>query len=223
MNQEEKKEFAGKLTVAGMIVMILRVISVFVPSVKMPGYSLVVGITLFYIVEMLEKTPVNESGLRFNTVISDLKKPGVIIWVLLPVVSAVLSVVLGKLLFDNRFIEHVLGRTSSILSFDQILILFGQLVVGAFGEEIAFRGFFVGKGMKIFPYRLCALVSSLIFALAHYEAGNIAVVIYDLIGIFIDSLIYATIYRKTGNCLISIIAHLLCNVTGLIIMFAFFM
>ena len=223
MNQEEKKEFAGKLTVAGMIVMILRVISVFVPSVKMPGYSLVVGITLFFIVEMLEKTPVNESGLRFNTVISDLKIPGVIIWVLLPVVSAVLSVVLGKLLFDNRFVEHVLGRTSSILSFDQILILFGQLVVGAFGEEIAFRGFFVGKGMKIFPYRLCALVSSLIFALAHYEAGNIAVVIYDLIGIFIDSLIYATIYRKTGNCLISIIAHLLCNVTGLIIMFAFFM
>ena len=210
------------LTVAGMAAMILFVATKAMPSVNIEGYSILAGIAFFFIIEVMEKTPEKESGLRFTTVLSDLKKPGVILWVLLPVVSAAGSILLGKLLFDEQYISHVLGRTENLLSFDQVLKLIVQLVIGAFGEEIAFRGFFVGKGMKVFPYRLCALVSSLIFALAHFASGNTGVVIYDLAGIFIDALIYATIYKKTGNCVISTIAHFLCNIVGLIISFAFF-
>ena len=220
MNKTEKGRI---LTIIGMVLMILFVATKLIPTLNIEGYSIIAGIAFFFIVEIIEKTPEAQSGLRFTTILSDLKKPGVIIWVLLPVASSVLSILLGKLLFDNRFVEHVLGRTSSLLSFDQMLKLIGQLIIGAFGEEIAFRGFFVGKGMKIFPYWPCAVVSSLIFAAAHYAIGNISVVIYDLVGIFIDALIYATIYRKTGNCVISTIAHFLCNAVGLIITFAFFM
>ena len=95
------------------------------------------------------------------------------------------------------------------------------MVLPALGEEISFRGFFVGKGMKLFPYWLCAVVSSAVFAAAHIAVGNVGVVVFDIVGIFIDGLIYATIFKKTENCLISTIAHLLCNASGFAFVFLF--
>lgn len=95
------------------------------------------------------------------------------------------------------------------------------MVLLALGEEISFRGFFVGKGMKLFPYWLCAVVSSAVFAAAHIAVGNVGVVVFDIVGIFIDGLIYATIFKKTENCLISTIAHLLCNASGFAFVFLF--
>ena len=91
---------------------------------------------------------------------------------------------------------------------------------GPITEEIAFRGFFVGKGMKLFPFWLCALVSSAVFAAGHYYPGDAAVVAFDLLFVFIDSVIFSVIYRKTGNCVISATAHLLANTVGLILLFA---
>lgn len=77
--------------------------------------------------------------------------------------------------------------------------------------------------MKLFPYWLCAVVSSAVFAVAHLAVGDFGVVVFDIVGIFIDGLIYATIviFKKTGNCLISTIAHILCNVSGLAFVFLF--
>ena len=75
--------------------------------------------------------------------------------------------------------------------------------------------------MKLFPYWLCVVVSSAIFALAHLAAGNIGILVFDIVGIFIDGLIYATIFKKTGNCVISTVAHILCNVSGFAFVFLF--
>ncbi|MBR0137444.1 MAG: CPBP family intramembrane metalloprotease [Erysipelotrichaceae bacterium] len=220
---EKRKETGRLLTFIGMIAMIGFVATKAIPTINIEGYSILAGVAFFFIVEIVEKTPEADSGLRFTTVLSDLKKPGVILWVLLPAVSAIVSILLGKLLFDDQFVSHVLGRTDSLLSFDKILLLIGELIIGALGEEIAFRGFFIGKGEKLLPFWACAVLSSLIFSAAHYATGNTAVVLYDLAGIFIDALIYAMIYKKTGNCLISTIGHFLCNVTGLVVAFAFFL
>ena len=41
-----------------------------------------------------------------------------------------------------------------------------------------------------------------------------AIVAWDLGGIFIDAILYAILYRKTGNCLISFIPHFLNNMIG---------
>ena len=122
-------------------------------------------------------------------------------------------------IFGNQYVSHVLGRTSSILSFDKIPLLIVQMTFAAWGEEIAFRGFFIGKGMKLFPYWFCAVVSSAVFAIAHISVGNLGVVVFDIVGIFIDGLIYATIFKKTENCLISTIAHIFCNVSGFAFVF----
>lgn len=203
------------VTVVGLMIMGLLTVTKVVPSSQIAGYSVFVGIAFFFIAEAVAKTPDAESGLRFKTVPGDIQKPGVLFWMLLPIASAILTLIAGNLIFSRDFVAHVMGRTSSLLSFNQIPLLIGQVILAALGEEIAFRGFFVGKAMKIYPFWLCAVVSSVVFAAGHIAVGRVGLVVYDIATIFIDSIIYAIVYQKSGNCLISTISHILCNAVGI--------
>lgn len=224
----KKQQITGKnkksaiLTLTGIIIMILLTLTKITPSLTIAGYSIFVGIAFFFITETVAKTRGSESGLRFNTIAADLKKPGVILWVLLPGVSGIATLVVGNLIFNGEFAAHVMGRTSSFLSFDKIVLLIGQVIIAAFGEEIAYRGFFFGKGSKIFPIWVCAVLSSVVFAAGHIAEGNIGIVVYDIATVFIDSLIFSVIYQKSGNCMISTFSHILGNVISLVAVFAFF-
>lgn len=218
----DKSDRSNVFIVIGIAAMILLTLTKVMPSSQIAGYSVFVGIAFFFIVESVAKTRGVESGLRFKTVFADMKKPGVIPWMLLPIVSAVATLIVGNLIFSGEFVSHVVRRTSSILSFNKILLLIGQVIIAALGEEIAYRGFFLGKAMKIFPFWLCAVISSVVFAAGHIAVGNVGLVIYDIATIFIDGIIYAIIYRKSGNCLISTISHILCNVTGIATALIFF-
>ena len=209
------------LTLIGIAVMILLAFTKVVPSSNIAGYSVFVGIAFFFIIEAVAKTPNAESGLRFDTIVEDIKKPGVIVWMLLPSVSGIVTLVVGNLMFSGEFVVHVMGRTSSILSFDKIALLIGQVIIAAFGEEIAYRGFFLGKGMKIFPFWFCAVVSSLAFAAGHIATGDMGIVVYDIAAVFIDSLIFSVIYHKSGNCVISTFSHILGNAISIATVFLF--
>lgn len=215
-----KKSIA--LTLIGIAVMILLTLTKVVPSSQTASYSVFVGLAFFFIVEAVSKTQGAESGLRFNTIAADLKKPGVILWMLLPIVSGIVTLVVGNLLLSGAFVAHVMGRTSPMLSFDKTALLIGQVIIAAFGEEIAYRGFFFGKGMKIFPIWLCALVSSACFAAGHIATGNIGIVAYDIATVFIDGLIFSAIYNKSGNCVISTFSHILENAISMVVVFAFY-
>ncbi|MDO4549518.1 MAG: type II CAAX endopeptidase family protein [Clostridia bacterium] len=221
MNHSVKTNKGHILTITGLIAMVLMTLTKIVPSSQIAGYSVLVGIAFFFIVEAVEKTPPAESGLRFKTFFADIKKPWVIILVLLPVVSGIVTLIVGDLVFAGDFRAHIMGRTDSMLSFDKTPVLIFQVVVAALGEEIAWRGFFVGRTMKMYPFWLCAVVSSVLFAAGHIAVGNFGLVLFDVATIFIDSLIYAAIVRKTGNCLISTFSHILCNAAGLIACLAF--
>ena len=206
----------------GIILMLLLTVTKANPSSQIAGYSVFVGIAFFFITEAVAKTQNSESGLRFDTIAADLKKQGVILWMLLPSVSGIVTLVVGNLLFHGEFVAHVLGRTSAILSFDKTALLIGQVIIAAFGEEIAYRGFFFGKASKIFPAWVCAVVSSAAFAAGHIAAGNIGIVAYDIVGVFIDSLIFTVIYHKSRNCVISTFSHILGNAISLVAVFVFF-
>lgn len=221
-NQQFNNKKSDAITLIGIIVMILLTVTKVVPSSTIAGYSVFVGIAFFFITEAVAKTQNSESGLRFSTIVADLKKPGVIIWMLLPSVSGIATLVVGNLIFSGEFVAHVMGRTSSILSFDKIALLIGQVIIAAFGEEIAYRGFFFGKSSKLFPVWVCAVVSSLVFAAGHIAAGNIGIVAYDIATVFIDSLIFSVIYYKSGNCVISTFSHILGNAISLVAVFVFF-
>ena len=222
MNRSVKTDRCTVLTVVGILFMILLTATKIVPSSQLAGYSVFVGILFFFLVEAAEKTRPADSGLRFHTILADLKKTGVLLWMLLPMASSAATLLVGNLIFGRGFVDHVLGRTSSILSFGQIPLLIGQVILAAWGEEIAFRGFFVGKAMKKYPFWLCAVVSSVAFAAGHIAVGNAALVMFDIATIFIDSILYAIIYRRSGNCMISTFSHILCNGVGIALTFLFF-
>ena len=222
MNCSVKTGRCTVLTVVGILFMILLTATKIVPSSQLAGYSVFVGILFFFLVEAAEKPRPEDSGLRFNTILADLKKTGVLLWMLLPMVSSAATLLVGNLIFGRGFVDHVLGRTSAILSFGQIPLLVGQVILAAWGEEIAFRGFFVGKAMKKYPFWLCAVVSSLVFAAGHIAVGSAALVLFDIATIFIDSILYAIIYRRSGNCMISTFSHILCNGVGIALTFLFF-
>lgn len=204
------------LTVTGMIIMLVMTLTKIVPSSTIAGYSVFVGIAFFFIVEGFEKKSGDESGLRFKSFLKDIKKPWVILLVMIPTLSAIATLLIGDCIFKGEYSAHVLGRSASMLSFDKLPLLVFQVVIAAFGEEIAWRGFFVGKSMKIFPFWVSAIVSSVLFAAGHIAVGNFGLVLYDVATIFIDSVIYALILKKSGNCLISTISHILCNATGIV-------
>lgn len=210
------------LTLIGMLIMVLLTVTKVVPSSKIAGYSVFVGIAFFFITEAVNKTRGSESGLRFNTIAADFKKPGVILWMLLPIASGIVTLVVGNMIFGGEFVAHVMERTSSILSFDKTALLIGQVIIAAFGEEIAYRGFFFGKSLKLFPIWACAVASSAVFAAGHIATGNIGIVVYDITTVFIDSLIFSVIYHKSGNCVISTFSHILGNTISLVAVFAFF-
>lgn len=216
-----KTDKSKTFTIIGICIMTLLVLTKVVPTSQLAQYAMFVGLAFFFIVESVAKTPDDESNLRFKTFFEDIKKSGVLLWTLLPIVTSIGSIILSNIIFGDQYVNHVLERTSDIFTFDQFFFLVLQLIFPAFAEEIAFRGFFIGKGMKLFPYWLCAVVSSAVFAVAHIAVSNLGVVVFDIVGIFIDGLIFATIFKKTENCLISTIAHILCNVSGFAFVFLF--
>lgn len=207
------------LTLIGIIIMILLTLTKIVPSSTIAGYSIFVGIAFFFITEAADKARGGRSGLRFNTIAADLKKPNMLIWMLLPSVSGIVTLVIGNLLFGGEFAAHLTERTGDILSFDKTALLIGQVIIAAFGEEIAYRGFFFGKSSKLFPTWICAVASSVVFAAGHIVTGNIGIVVYDIFFVFIDSLIFSVIYQKSGNCVVSTLSHILGNAISLIAVF----
>ena len=221
MNNSLFKNTGALITLIGMIVMAAMIaVKVFMPETLFSGYALIVGIALFFIVEAIEKTPDSESGVRFNTILQDLRKPQVLLWVILPVVITVLNIILGKFVFEEfytKYVNHVIGRTTLEMDFSNFLNWALVSAVTVFGEEIAFRGFLFGKGSKVLPVIVCLLLSAVLFAVAHMATGDTAIVVYDLLTIFVDAIFYAMVFKKCGNAVICFIPHCLNNYIGLLL------
>ena len=202
------------LTILGMAVMIIAVaVKAATSSMIAAAVIHIAGLACFFIIEGIEKTPDSESGLSFKRFFSDLKKPGVIPLILFMILLSPAEMLLSKAVFGRAYIDHVLGRIN-VPGLDQLPLLLFNQIVSVLGEEIEFRAFFVGKGMKRFSFWPVAIAGAVIFAAAHYAAGPAGIVARDLAGIFIDAILFAILYRRTGNCLISFVPHFLNNMIG---------
>ena len=209
-----KREKTAVITLIGMAIMLIAVAVKAVTSSMIAAAAIhVAGLACFFIIEGIEKTPDSESGLSFKRFFSDLKKPGVIPLILFILVLSPAEMLLSKAVFGSAYIDHVLGRTN-VPSLDQFPLLLFSQIVSVLGEEIEYRAFFVGKGMKRFSFWPVAVTDAILFAAAHYATGAMGIVAWDLGFIFIDAVLFAILYRKTGNCLISFVPHFLNNMIG---------
>lgn len=202
------------ITLIGMAVMIIAVaVKAATASMIAAAVIHIAGLACFFIIEGIEKTPDAESGLSFKRFFSDLKKQWVIPLILFLLVLSPVEMLLSKAVFGSAYIDHVMGRLT-VPGLDQLPMLLFTQIVSVLGEEIEYRAFFVGKGMKRFSFWPTAIVGAVLFAAAHYAAGPAGIVAWDLGAIFIDAILFAILYRKTGNCLISFIPHFLSNMIG---------
>ena len=214
MFESMKKDKVRMITLIGMAVMIIAVaVKAATSSVIAAAAIHIAGLACFFLIEGIEKTPDSESGLSFKRFFPDLKKPGVLLLILFMLVLSPGEMLLSKAVFGSAYIDHVLGRVN-VPGLDQLPLLLFNQIVSVLGEEIEFRAFFVGKGMKRFSFWPVAIAGAVIFAAAHYAAGPAGIVAWDLAGIFIDAILFAILYRRTGNCLISFIPHFLNNMIG---------
>ncbi len=209
-----KQKKVKLITFIGMLSMIIAVTVKAATSSNIAAAAIhIIGLSCFFIIEGIEKTPDSESGLSFKRLFSDLKKLGVIPLILFVLILSPVEMLFSKVIFGRAYIEHVLGRVNEP-SLAQFPLLLLSQIASVIGEEIEFRAFFVGKGMKKLPFWLVAIAGAILFAAAHFAVGAVGIVAWDLGLIFIDAILFAILYRKTGNCLISFIPHFLNNMIG---------
>ena len=199
MAYSSRQDRVKLITIIGMAVMLIAVAVKAATSSTLAAAAIhIAGLACFFTIEGIEKTPDSESGLSFKRFFSDLKKPGVIPLILLMLILTPAQMLLSKAVFGRAYVDHVLGRVSAP-GLDQLPLLLFTQIVTVLGEEIEFRAFFVGKGMKHFPFWPLAIAGAVLFAAAHYTAVAAGIVAWDLGGIMIDAILYAILYRRTGN------------------------
>lgn len=179
-------------------------------TVGLASISLIIGIVAFFVTRKTNDT-INE-GLNFKNIFRLLKDKKVIILVLMPTIMNVICFLIANL-FVPEFITHLKARTG-FLSYRMILILLVQLIIFALGEEIAWRAFFQKQMSKMFPYVPSLIISAALFSLCHLNSGNMIVVIYDLLFVFINAIFYGIVFKRTDNACISTIAHFIANLFG---------
>jgi len=180
------------------------------------GLSLTVLFSILYlfIENKRNKGKMEDIGFIPKNVLSDIKK----YWwlILIPVVSCIVSISLSKFVLPEFYL-YVLDKRS-MLSFDKSFLQIPNLLILAFAEEIAFRGFFQTKLCNITKPIWAIIITSLFFAIGNFSAGSTSVLIYILFFIFIDNIIYGVIYQKTKNIYSCTISHFLANVIGTFIL-----
>ena len=172
MFESMKKDKVKSITLIGMAVMIIAVaVKAATASMIAAAAIHIAGLACFFLVEGIEKTPDSESGLSFKRFFPDLKKPGVLPLILFMIVLSPAEMLLSKAVFGSAYVEHVLGRID-VPGLDQLPLLLFSQIVSVLGEEIEYRAFFVGKGMKRFSFWPVAVAGAVLFSAAHYAAAR---------------------------------------------------
>ncbi len=186
-------------------------------GLKIAGLAVVVGVVFFFVDKVSEKQPFEGGGLDIGAIRKNFKDKSIWFWMALPIIMDAVAIGISKLLLPE-YIDHVLARTEAFVSFDKVLILIIQLAFLALGEEIAWRAFFQKQLNKALPIIPTLLISSSLFAIGHFSQGNAVIVLYDVLFVFINSVLYGIIFHKTNNAWMSAISHFAANLFSIIVL-----
>lgn len=175
--------------------------------VKPAGIMVIVGIVAFFVTRSVNDS--KNEGLDIKSFLPKLKNPIVIILALMPTVMAFLSTFLEKK-YMPEVLKHIKNRTG-IIDKSQIIVTILSLAVLALGEEIALRAFFQKQSTKLIGFIPALIITSVVFAMGHFSFDEPMIVVIDLVEIFIDSIFYGLVFKKTDNAFCSWVSHFLAN------------
>lgn len=175
-----------------------------------------IGVGFFFINKVLEKQLMKDSGLDIKGIGNNLKDRKIWIWLILPIIVDAVCILISKS-FLPEYIEFETTRAGAFVPIEISISSAILFFVFALGEEIAWRAFFQNQLSKALPIIPVLLISSLLFTLGHFKAGNPTVVVYGLFFTFINSILYGVIFHKTKNAWVSAIAHFTANMFEVIV------
>ncbi len=129
---------------------------------------------------------------------------GIKIWFILEITALVWDFSITKLGFSS---EHgPAGQLTAITNSTDLLLafIFSAVLIGAFTEEVFFRGFIFSYLKQKYGFLKSSSLSAFIFAVAHGLSYNTPL-------LFLHGLIYAGVYNGNNLLLPIIIAHTLKN------------
>jgi uncharacterized protein len=209
------KENIKTIPLIAMIIMaVLSFTNLF--GLNISSASIFIGVALFFINKALDKQPMKGSGLDIKAIGVNLKDRKIWFWLALPIIMDSVCIVISKL-FLPEYIAFETARAGSFVAIELSIASILQFFIFALGEEIAWRAFFQKQLSKVLPIIPVLIVSSILFSLGHFKAGNPIVVAYGLFFIFINSILYGVIFHKTKNAWVSTIAHFTANIFEVIV------
>lgn len=182
-------------------------------TVKLSGVSVMLGVIAFFITRKTSKT--KAENLDIKRIFKDFNNIKAIFVALLSLMSVILCTVIANK-FLPEFNEHLNNRIS-FLNTSEILKTIFTLAIATLGEEIAWRAFFQKQISKIIHFIPSIILTSILFAIGHYSYGSFIIIVYDLLFVFLDSLIFGFVFQETNNAWCSWIPHFLADVFALFI------
>lgn len=168
------------------------------------------GVAFFFINKVMEKQPMRGSGLDIRAIGTNLRDRKIWFWLILPIITDAVCVSISLQLLPE-YITYETARAGSFVPIGLSIASVIQFFIFALGEEIAWRAFFQNQLSKALPIIPVLLISSFLFSLGHFKAGNSIVVIYGLFFTFVNSIFYGIIFHKTKNAWVSTLSHFTAN------------
>lgn len=116
---------------------------------------------------------------------------------------------------DLGAFDSLRGNTTNLIVY---LLLIWTLI--AFGEEFFFRGYLMNRMAQLFnslryPWLVAAILSSIIFGLAHSYQGNTGMITTGIVGLILAF----SFYKNQQNLVISMVCHGLYDTFGLLMIY----
>ncbi|MBK5444544.1 CPBP family intramembrane metalloprotease [Peribacillus sp. TH16] len=138
--------------------------------------------------------------------------PTSILWAIAGVFLALIAQSLAGSIEQMLGVKSESENTQNLISliYEVPMVIFVTSVIGPILEEILFRKIIFGSLNKRFNFFISALISSVIFGLAHGELEHL--LLYSAMGFT-----FAFLYAQTGRILVSMVAHIAMNTLVIIL------
>lgn len=184
----------------------------FLPAYK-TGFALIPLVYLL-VERRLRKRSWSDLGFKFRTFWPDLRAN--LFWfVLVGLISQPLVALLTKYWFP-AYLEHVINRLpfNEGMGFGLILPMLGITLVL---EELTYRTLIQGRLTLYVGAPLAIVIASILFGFAHFASGPFWIIFLDIGMIIVDSILFGIIYKRSGNIVVTWLAHLVGDVLGLLV------
>ncbi|WP_242863902.1 CPBP family intramembrane glutamic endopeptidase [Clostridium tepidiprofundi] len=200
-----------------MVVVIFSSIVLFLLFKNINFVIIMVSIIYLLMELLISNHSLIDIGFNSKGAIQDVRKT----WFLILLVGVILPLItffLGKYKVVG-FLDHVVSRIP--MDINQKFMTIINIAIGTFIEEVIYRGVLQSILTSVIGTPSAIVVASIIFAAMHFSKGPILIVCFDMSFIFIDSIVYGSIFAKTGNLFASWTGHCLNDLIALFLIVLF--